>query len=160
MSMLYIFGYSVFFSFKQKTAYEVRISDWSSDVCSSDLQAFEPVGPVARDPVHHIAAIAGAQRAAIAGIDLRILGGGGGQPQFQILQRLAAPIFVDAVGEGLAVARRTVEIDDHRSIAMGRERLGIPAIGPAIAEAALRPAMAQPGYHSEERRGGKEGVGR
>src|SRR3546814_12839454 len=29
--------YSVFFFFKQKTAYEMRISDWSSDVCSSDL---------------------------------------------------------------------------------------------------------------------------
>src|SRR3546814_17900925 len=30
---------SVFFFFKQKTAYEMRISDWSSDVCSSDLKA-------------------------------------------------------------------------------------------------------------------------
>src|SRR3546814_7709724 len=29
----------VFFFFKQKTAYEMRISDWSSDVCSSDLRA-------------------------------------------------------------------------------------------------------------------------
>src|SRR3546814_9159081 len=28
-----------FFFFKQKTAYEMRISDWSSDVCSSDLLA-------------------------------------------------------------------------------------------------------------------------
>src|SRR3546814_9908745 len=28
---------SMFFFFKQKTAYEMRISDWSSDVCSSDL---------------------------------------------------------------------------------------------------------------------------
>src|SRR3546814_6038432 len=27
----------LFFFFKQKTAYELRISDWSSDVCSSDL---------------------------------------------------------------------------------------------------------------------------
>src|SRR3546814_6913614 len=27
-----------FFFFKQKTAYELRISDWSSDVCSSDLE--------------------------------------------------------------------------------------------------------------------------
>src|SRR3546814_9886355 len=27
----------MFFFFKQKTAYEMRISDWSSDVCSSDL---------------------------------------------------------------------------------------------------------------------------
>src|SRR3546814_7840974 len=32
--MLYVF---LFFFFKQKTAYEMRISDWSSDVCSSDL---------------------------------------------------------------------------------------------------------------------------
>src|SRR3546814_16845832 len=28
----------MFFFFKQKTAYEMRISDWSSDVCSSDLE--------------------------------------------------------------------------------------------------------------------------
>src|SRR3546814_2463621 len=32
-----LFGVFVFFFFKQKTAYEMRISDWSSDVCSSDL---------------------------------------------------------------------------------------------------------------------------
>src|SRR3546814_2383283 len=31
-----------FFFFKQKTAYELRISDWSSDVCSSDLLASPP----------------------------------------------------------------------------------------------------------------------
>src|SRR3546814_10269824 len=31
------FRWSVFFFVKQKTAYEMRISDWSSDVCSSDL---------------------------------------------------------------------------------------------------------------------------
>src|SRR3546814_1079493 len=44
--MLYICSYDIygicfslcfFFFFKQKTAYEMRISDWSSDVCSSDL---------------------------------------------------------------------------------------------------------------------------
>src|SRR3546814_4231111 len=34
-------GHLLFFFFKQKTAYEMRISDWSSDVCSSDLS----VGP-------------------------------------------------------------------------------------------------------------------
>src|SRR3546814_5535335 len=33
----------VFFFFKQKTAYEMRISDWSSDVCSSDLKFDWPV---------------------------------------------------------------------------------------------------------------------
>src|SRR3546814_6609469 len=31
----------MFFFFKQKTAYELRISDWSSDVCSSDLQTVQ-----------------------------------------------------------------------------------------------------------------------
>src|SRR3546814_3334874 len=31
----------LFFFFKQKTAYEMRISDWSSDVCSSDLSLIE-----------------------------------------------------------------------------------------------------------------------
>src|SRR3546814_10775627 len=35
----------MFFFFKQKTAYEMRISDWSSDVCSSDLaEAVHPYG--------------------------------------------------------------------------------------------------------------------
>src|SRR3546814_12589408 len=34
---LFVFIVCVFFFFKQKTAYEMRISDWSSDVCSSDL---------------------------------------------------------------------------------------------------------------------------
>src|SRR3546814_11460776 len=34
----------LFFFFKQKTAYEMRISDWSSDVCSSDLEIFPRLG--------------------------------------------------------------------------------------------------------------------
>src|SRR3546814_16629642 len=33
-----------FFFFKQKTAYEMRISDWSSDVCSSDLLVYRERG--------------------------------------------------------------------------------------------------------------------
>src|SRR3546814_4929222 len=33
-----MFLFVEFFLFKQKTAYEMRISDWSSDVCSSDLR--------------------------------------------------------------------------------------------------------------------------
>src|SRR3546814_3198151 len=45
----------IFFFFKQKTAYEMRISDWSSDVCSSDLIEFYGVGNsgiVAADAQH------------------------------------------------------------------------------------------------------------
>src|SRR3546814_5686866 len=41
--MLFVF---MSFFFKQKTAYEMRISDWSSDVCSSDLGF--PGGPMGR----------------------------------------------------------------------------------------------------------------
>src|SRR3546814_4765497 len=37
-----VFIYVVIFFFKQKTAYEMRISDWSSDVCSSDLPCSTP----------------------------------------------------------------------------------------------------------------------
>src|SRR3546814_2573054 len=42
------FVLTLFFFFKQKTAYELRISDWSSDVCSSDLLPASPI-PRSRD---------------------------------------------------------------------------------------------------------------
>src|SRR3546814_10734914 len=51
---------SIFFFFKQKTAYEMRISDWSSDVCSSDLAARGGDSPGA-----------GASRSGLAGIRSR-----------------------------------------------------------------------------------------
>src|SRR3546814_8658719 len=55
----------VFFFFKQKTAYEMRISDWSSDVCASDLlrQAYHCVGEDSR------LAVATQQRAGSGVID-------------------------------------------------------------------------------------------
>src|SRR3546814_8612862 len=37
LDLVCVFRVVFFFFFKQKTAYEMRISDWSSDVCSSDL---------------------------------------------------------------------------------------------------------------------------
>src|SRR3546814_5571017 len=39
---VYCFMCLLFLFFKQKTAYEMRISDWSSDVCSSDLDGAAP----------------------------------------------------------------------------------------------------------------------
>src|SRR3546814_1993088 len=44
--MLYYLCVNLFFFFKQKTAYEMRISDWSSDVCSSDLVPSSVAGVV------------------------------------------------------------------------------------------------------------------
>src|SRR3546814_3478699 len=53
--MLYLDCIGCFFFFKQKTAYEMRISDWSSDVCSSDLDAArEDRGMMAFQPRRHI----------------------------------------------------------------------------------------------------------
>src|SRR3546814_4117715 len=56
----------LFFFFKQKTAYEMRISDWSSDVCSSDLSSARGLGPygpdragIEREPVRPKPACAG-----------------------------------------------------------------------------------------------------
>src|SRR3546814_1765645 len=42
----YVVCLVLFFFFKQKTAYEMRISDWSSDVCSSDLVGFARRGGI------------------------------------------------------------------------------------------------------------------
>src|SRR3546814_3456592 len=43
--------------FKQKTAYELRISDWSSDVCSSDLVARRPAASVHHDRADGLALV-------------------------------------------------------------------------------------------------------
>src|SRR3546814_6026088 len=52
-----------FFVFKQKTAYEMRISDWSSDVCSSDLDqsgaAFHPVAVIIVSDVAELPRLSG-----------------------------------------------------------------------------------------------------
>src|SRR3546814_6673599 len=84
-----------FFFFKQKTAYEMRISDWSSDVCSSDLCA-EPDRRLARGPVGPDPGTDGGRRhlRTVVGIlelvrhdqvDLRpaVPGRGGGVPLFR-----------------------------------------------------------------------------
>src|SRR3546814_7627111 len=47
---LFVFLFFIFFFFKQKTAYEMRIIDWSSDVCSSDL-GLDALGYVEMTPV-------------------------------------------------------------------------------------------------------------
>src|SRR3546814_7607699 len=56
-----------FFFFKQKTAYEMRISDWSSDVCSSDLP-----DPVIQEPDDVILRVTAT---AICGSDLHLYRG-------------------------------------------------------------------------------------
>src|SRR3546814_12924368 len=58
VGVVYIGGRVLFFFFKQKTAYEMRISDWSSDVCSSDLmrklRPARPDDPAGGQHMHEI----------------------------------------------------------------------------------------------------------
>src|SRR3546814_1830362 len=86
-------GVIIVFFFKQKTAYEMRISDWSSDVCSSDLLARMPDRPVA-DP------LAGGRDAGRAALDG---GGPGGETEPMRLSdhrvsRNPAKLFGDKIG--------------------------------------------------------------
>src|SRR3546814_828642 len=85
---------SLFFFFKQKTAYEMRISDWSSDVCSSDLIALP-------DGISDVAARAGHGRH---------LGGHFAMGAFATL--LATPCTAPFLGTavGFALARGAPEI--------------------------------------------------
>src|SRR3546814_2006082 len=77
----------LFFFFKQKTAYEMRISDWSSDVCSSDLRA----------------------RAALAGGDLRFQVG-------DVERRIACgPVAGGEVGVDFSVAEMAV-VDEEEFV--------------------------------------------
>src|SRR3546814_5008767 len=55
----------LFFFFKQKTAYEMRISDWSSDVCSSDLTVIAYGALYGACPLLHAYNAAGALAALI-----------------------------------------------------------------------------------------------
>src|SRR3546814_4500875 len=59
LCLLMLSVYWIIFFFKQKTAYEMRISDWSSDVCSSDLD---------RCPAPHDRAIDGGVEGAGEGV--------------------------------------------------------------------------------------------
>src|SRR3546814_17439431 len=94
-----VFSHLIFFFFKQKTAYEMRISDWSSDVCSSDLLGIH------RGVVHQ-------QHLVVADVDqLRILRMHRANRQEAILGELVVGNEVAAVGfagfahRGEAVAR-------------------------------------------------------
>src|SRR3546814_7191476 len=110
--LLYLFLVHLccFFFFKQKTAYEMRISDWSSDVCSSDLRVDRDI---ARSRHHGAPPVEtgalGAQHR-IDEIGRAVAGGFGACARAAIGQPLAGehPGFI-AVGEPLVLAERSEE---------------------------------------------------
>src|SRR3546814_9143392 len=87
-SMLFVMFSRFCFFFKQKTAYEMRISDWSSDVCSSDLaQTLLSDGDLDRaagDEVHAVASVAEAEHKGVG-------------PENALLQALGHPLQLGVV---------------------------------------------------------------
>src|SRR3546814_14058397 len=118
----------LFFFCKQKTAYEMRISDWSSDVCSSDLRiagwdaqplslALDADG-VHAGPINDIAGVFADPQVAARGMSFR--------PDGDEIDGLASPIVIDggsmeatadrkSVGEGKSEEVR-VDLGGRRSM--------------------------------------------
>src|SRR3546814_3594379 len=97
----------VFFFFKQKTAYEMRISDWSSDVCSSDL-------PHCRTPPPSLVQTSSAARSACdrSGVNRERRGRSRDNPPGANRARVSAP----ASAPGRRSARRVRErSEEHTS---------------------------------------------
>src|SRR3546814_12431480 len=97
------------------TAYEVRISDWSSDVCSSDLRLAERAGPDPDIVVEPLAVLRKAMRVALASGQQRRAAG------------TAERIADKALREDRAILCDTVDIQRRRQLrhrrAIGRDRL-------------------------------------
>src|SRR3546814_13229710 len=135
----------MFFFFKQKTAYEMRISDWSSDVCSSDLlgavaddaavllvDAGEEAGHVDEGDERDVECVAGAHEA-------------GG---------LLGAVPVENPGKDL----RLVADDADGVVVETDEAVGERA-GPVREALAVVAVVERAGHHrSDERRAGKECV--
>src|SRR3546814_6590504 len=119
----------VFFFFKQKTAYDMRISDWSSDVCSSDLRGPgghlppEPAPlPPQRPPARAGAAAPAHRRAAAAGGADVEEGDPRDQPRAQ--QLAGADRLARALRRGAAAPRPArAPADREIGTAQGRERM-------------------------------------
>src|SRR3546814_8066751 len=117
------------FFFKQKTAYDMRISDWSSDVCSSDLA--EPV--LAIVDLAHFGFFDDAQDPVLRGLDLVEVGRGNLDQSFIVDVDLGTGFghdFADhlAAGADHVADLRLVDLqgDDargmRRKLAAGRDR--------------------------------------
>src|SRR3546814_10136937 len=112
--------FSFFFFFKQKTAYEMRISDWSSDVCSSDLIAQlglkRPVTVIRRDN----------------GERYDLVCGQGRLEAYQALGQVEIPALIVEAGEEDSLVMSLVENlarRQHRAIDLLRDISGLKQRG-------------------------------
>src|SRR3546814_4022256 len=89
----------IFFVFKHKTAYEMRISDWSSDVCSSDLPSAGKAEETTETPTDSLAMTAEAIRKAAIGVEAVQPGGLGSEILAQ------GTVAATPAGEAIVTAR-------------------------------------------------------
>src|SRR3546814_5901676 len=107
---------SRWFFFKQKTAYDMRISDWSSDVCSSDLEQFLDFGDrhAARCRHHRIEIARGlaVDEIALVVAAPRLDDGEiGGQPRLENIALAAEDFFLFAFGDDRAEDRKSTRLN-------------------------------------------------
>src|SRR3546814_4779766 len=121
----------MFFFFKQKTAYEMRISDWSSDVCSSDLaqgvDRSRPGRGAARDPAQQQAAVPArhARSGLVARRALYAAGGGGDEERHRLSEKGGVQYAEEAYQgrtRALLSRRRPARDVDLAGHAIGRRR--------------------------------------
>ena len=96
---------------------------------------------MAEDPVGHVAAVAGAEGTLAGFVDEGVVDFGVVEPAHEVDEGAAAPVAVDAIDEGLAVAGGTTGIDHQHDVAVGGEQLRVPAVGPGVAPGALGSAV-------------------
>src|SRR3546814_18688950 len=155
-----------FFFFKQKTAYEMRISDWSSDVCSSDLLG---EGKIATSPVmsrlselmfveavrRYATALPAEQRGWLAGVRDTFIG----RALALIHGKINHPWTAGDLANEVALSRSAFS-DRFTSLVGVPPKRYITSWRMQVAKDALRrdrPPLPQTG-RTERRRGGKEAV--
>src|SRR3546814_7323373 len=94
----------MFFFFKQKTAYEMRISDWSSDVCSSDLGCPPAFRRSRRQPACSLPSVAATPAAPLAA---PLLAPGLGRRRRALCLHLRVAVGIEALDR--KIARRQIE---------------------------------------------------
>src|SRR3546814_17763417 len=150
----------MFFCFKTKTAYEMRISDWSSDVCSSDLLEAGDVDEAGRTADQH-SAVEGEPRHGLpaALVDrARAVADAAAVLQDRADRRMLLPAL--KLFEGVEVRVLVAERDDEPQGDLVALLMIEEATAPGVREGpTLGVADAARGMRSEERRVGRGCVG-
>src|SRR3546814_615922 len=158
----------LFFFFKQKTAYDMRISDWSSDVCSSDLLA-DAIAKIEADASIKGVIVTSGKQEFLAGADIeKVFAMTDADKAYALsedfkvflrkLETCGRPVVAalngTALGGGLELAlgcHYRVAIDNPKAqFGLPESKLGLLPGGGGT--------QRLPRLRSEERRGGKEGV--